>query len=268
MPVGYSIYVETGSKVHDEIDPRTKMLALLALFILSIAFNHPLVLGLLVIGIFTVGLWARLSFRKLAPFLVFGVGWVFIPAILIWPFYIDQGRPLFEVFGRVITFDGLLYGLAMGLRVALMVISAGVWMMTTSPEKMTVGLLKMGLPYKAGLAISNAIRFVPLINAQISTIREAQRARGLQLEKGNPFSRAIKYLSVLGPVFLRSVDLIQSLAIAMDARGFGAGNGRTTIIQINMKRLDWLIVTAFGIAVAVGLLMRVLGIGVLIEGYL
>jgi len=267
MPVGYSIYVDTPSTLHQQIDPRTKLTVLITTFILALEFNHPLVLGLLTAGMLAVGLWARLSFRRFVPFLL-GASWFLILGILIWPFYIDQGLPLFTVFGATITVDGLLFGIAMGLRVALMVIAAGVWMMSTSPQKMGLGLLKMGMPYKAGLALSTTIRFVPLINAERTTIMEAQRARGLRLERGNPLSRAKKSVSVIGPMFLRALDLAQALAIAMDARGFGASDKRTSIIQIEITRLDKIIIAACGLAIIAGLVMRLLGIGVLIEGYM
>jgi len=69
------------------------------------------------------------------------------------------GPDLFTVLGQTITLNGLLFGLAMGLRVALMVTAAGVWMMTTSPQKLTVGLLHLGLPYKAGVAMTAAGRW-------------------------------------------------------------------------------------------------------------
>jgi energy-coupling factor transport system permease protein len=161
-----------------------------------------------------------------------------------------------------------LFGIAMGLRVGLMVVAAGVWMMTTSPQKMTMGLLKMGLPYKAGLAMSTSIRFVPLINAERATIVEAQRARGLRLDKGNPLARASKSVAVIGPMFLRAIDLAQSLAVAMDSRGFAARPGRSSIIQIDLTTVDRVIMIGCLLAVIVGLVMRILGIGILVRGYL
>ncbi len=267
MPVGYSIYVETPSTLHQKIDPRTKLTALVAIFILALEFNHPLVLGLLTVGVLAVGVWAKLSIKRFQPFLL-GASWFLFLGILIWPAYIKQGLPLFTIFGLTITLDGLLFGVAMGLRVALMVVAAGVWMMSTSPQKMTLGLLKMGLPYKAGLAMSTSIRFVPLINAERATIMEAQRARGLHMERGNPLARARKSISVIGPMFLRAIDLAQSLAIAMDARGFGARDTRTSIIHIELTQMDKLIIAACIVAVVGGLVLRLLGIGVLIEGYL
>jgi energy-coupling factor transport system permease protein len=267
MPVGYSIYQERPSPIHHQVDPRTKLAVLITIFILALEFNHPLVLAVLTAAVLAVGLWAQLSLKQLLPFLL-GASWFLILGALIWPAYIHQGLPLFRVFELTITLDGILFGIAMGLRVALMVLTAGVWMMTTSPQKMTLGLLKLGLPYKAGLAMSTSIRFVPLINAERATIMEAQRARGLRLEKGNPLARAGKSVAVIGPMFLRAIDLAQALAIAMDARGFGARAGRTSIIQIGMTRLDrWILVLCLA-AVIGGLVLRLLGVGVLVPGYL
>lgn len=267
MPVGYSIYQERPSPIHRRVDPRTKLAVLITIFILALEFNHPLVLAVLTAAILGIGLWAQLSLKQLMPFLL-GASWFLILGALVWPAYIHQGLPLFNIFGLTVTLDGILFGIAMGLRVALMVLTAGVWMMTTSPQNLTLGLLKLGLPYKAGLAMSTSIRFVPLINAERATIMEAQRARGLRLEKGNPLARAAKSVAVIGPMFLRAVDLAQALAVAMDARGFGARPGRTSIIQIGMTRVDRLILVACIVAVVVGLIMRLLGIGVLVPGYL
>jgi energy-coupling factor transport system permease protein len=267
MPVGYSIYVDEPSTLHQKIDPRTKLTLMFTMFTLALIFNHPLVLAILLATVIGAGMWAQLSFRRLWPFLA-AAGWFLILGFLVWPFYIHQGLPLFVLLGATITLDGLLFGLAMGLRVALMVAAAGVWMMTTSPQKMTLGLLKMGMPYKAGLAMSTSIRFIPLINAERATIVEAQRARGLRLEKGNPLSRAGKSVAVIGPMFLRAIDLAQALAVALDARGFGARPNRTSILYIEMTRTDRLILYGCLAAIIIGLVLRFLGIGVLIPGYL
>lgn len=267
MPVGYSIYVDGPSALHQKVDPRTKSIAVLATFILALCFNHPLVLGLMMAGMLGLGVWARLPIRRMVPFLL-AASWFILLAVLIWPAYIQQGPLLFTAFGVDVTRDGILFGLAMGLRVSLMLVAAGVWMMTTSPQKVTLGLLKMGLPYKAGLAMSSTIRFVPLVTAQHATITEAQRARGLRLERGHLLARVAKSVAVLGPVFMRALALAQSLAVAMDARGLGARDTRTSILEIRLSRADWIIMAFCGVAVVLGLVMRYLGIGVLVKGYL
>lgn len=267
MPVGYSIYVEKPSVVHQVLDPRTKLACMVTVFILALAFNHPLVLGLLMAAVLGVGVSAQLPLRSFAPFLA-GAAWFVLLGVIIWPFYIHGGIVVFQTHGITFTSSGLLFGLAMGLRVGLMVTAAGVWMMTTSPQKMTLGLMRMGMPYKAGMAMSTAIRFVPLINGERLTIMEAQRARGLDLNRGNPVARAIRSVAVIGPMLVRALDIAQSLAIAMDARGFGARSHRTSIIEIELRTVDRIVLAGCAVAIVVSVALRILGIGLIVKNYL
>jgi energy-coupling factor transport system permease protein len=267
MPVGYSIYVDRPSFIHRRLDPRTKLAALGTTFVLALAFNHPAVLGALVLLVLVAGRWSDVPWRSLAPFLA-GSIWFLVLGILIWPVYVKGGPVLFNLGGQSISLNGLLFGLAMGLRVALMVTAAGVWMMTTSPQKLTAGLLHLGLPYKAGVAMTAAIRFVPLLNAERATIAEAQQARALDLRRGNPFGRAIKSVAIIGPLFIRAIDVAQGLALAMDARGFGAFDGRTSIVDLRITRLDRAILFALLAACLVAIALRVLGIGLISREYL
>jgi energy-coupling factor transport system permease protein len=267
MPVGYSIYVDRPSYIHHQLDPRTKLAALGAVFVLALSFNHPAVLGGLVLLVLLTGRLAQVGWRSMAPFLA-GSVWFVILGVVIWPLYVRGGPPLLTLAGQTITLDGLLFGLAMGLRVALMVTAAGVWMMTTSPQKLTVGLLRLGLPYKAGVAMTAAIRFVPLLNAERATIAEAQQARALDLGRGNPLTRAVKSVAIIGPLFIRAIDVAQGLAVAMDARGFGVRDGRTSIIELRLTRTDRLVMFALLAAGLVAIALRVLGIGLITRDYL
>lgn len=267
MPVGYSVYVDRPSFVHRSLDPRTKLAALGTTFVLALAFNHPAVLGALVLLVVLIGRLAQLPWRSLLPFLA-GSIWFLLLGVLIWPLYVTSGAILFVILGHGITVDGLLFGLAMGLRVALMVTAAGVWMMTTSPQKLTVGLLHLGLPYKAGVAMTAVIRFVPLLNAERATIAEAQQARALDLHRGNPLGRATKSVAIIGPLFIRAIDVAQGLALAMDARGFGVRDGRTSIIELRLTPTDRAIMVGLLAACLLAVLLRVLGVGLITRAYL
>ncbi|MDQ3870246.1 MAG: energy-coupling factor transporter transmembrane protein EcfT [Chloroflexota bacterium] len=267
MPVGYSIYTDRPSYIHRRIDPRTKLAALGATFVLALAFNHPLPLALLVVLVLLIGFVAQLEARRLMPFLI-GSLWFLVLGIVIWPLYVKGGPVLFRPLGQEVTVNGVLFGLAMGLRVALMVMAAGVWMMTTSPQKLTAGLLRMGLPHKAGIAMTAAIRFVPLLNAERVTISEARQARALDVHRGNPFSRAVRSIAIIGPLFIRAIDVAQSLALAMDARGFGARSGRTSIIEVRASRVDRLILVALLLLCIGAVIARLLGYGVITKDYL
>src|SRR5947207_15194690 len=131
MPVGYSIYVDRPSYVHHQLDPRTKLAALGAIFVLALAFNHPAVLGGLVVLVLVLGRLAQVGWRSMAPFLA-GSVWFIILGVAIWPLYVHGGAPLFTVASQTITVDGLLFGLAMGWRVAFMVAVAAVGSVATS----------------------------------------------------------------------------------------------------------------------------------------
>jgi energy-coupling factor transport system permease protein len=267
MPVGYSIYVERPSAIHQRIDPRTKLAALGTVFVLALAFNHPAVLGGILLLVLLAARLAQLPWRSLLPFLV-GSIWFLVLGLLIWPLYVQGGPHLFTLLGVRISLNGILFGLAMGLRVALMVLAAGVWMMTTSPQKLTVGLLRLGLPYKAGVAMTAAIRFVPLLNAERITISEAQQARALDLRREPLPRRVLKSIAIIGPLFIRSIDVAQALALALEARGFAARDGRTSIIQIEMTPADRGIVLLLAVACVSALALRVLGLGLISREYL
>lgn len=263
MPVGYSIYREKPSPIHKRLDPRTKMLWLLVLFGVALCFNQPTILGVVVVGLLLVARAALLTWSDLRAFLLLSL-WLVVLSVLVWPAYVHQGSMLFSVGPIEVTGPGLLFGLAMGLRIDIMLIAAAIWMLTTSPQLLTAGLLAIGLPYKAGLAMSSAIRFIPLMNAERATIVEAQRARGLDLAHGNPARRAFRAAPVLVPLFSRAFLTAQNLTVAMDARGFGAGKSRTNIIHLNFTSLDRLLCALAVIVLIAAVVLRVMGIGVLI----
>lgn len=267
MPVGYSVYRDVDSPVHQRLDPRSKLAWLGALFALALCFNHPAYLAVLTAAVIAVARLARLRLRDLRPYLLMAL-WLTTLSLLIWPAYIPEGTKLARVAFVDVTDTGLLFGLAMGLRISLMILASATWMMTTSPQQITQGLLGLGLPYKAGLAMSSAIRFIPFMNAERVTILEAQRARGLDLSSGNPAKRAFRAAPVLIPLFSRAFLTAQSLSVAMDARGFAARPSRTSIIELHFDSMDrWLCLTALA-AVVVGIVLRVLGVGVLVDNLL
>ncbi|HTK09254.1 MAG TPA: energy-coupling factor transporter transmembrane component T [Ktedonobacteraceae bacterium] len=267
MPVGYSIYIEKPSYIHQRVDPRTKLAVLGTVFVLALCFNNPIYLAAFLIIVIALGVWAQIPLKSFQMYLLFSIWFLFL-GIVIWPFYIHQGPVVLRLGGEQFTSDGLLFGVAMGLRVALMITTAGIWMMATSPQHMTLGLLRMGLPYKAGMAMSATIRFVPLINAERATIMEAQRARGLDLSRGNPFQRVTRSVAVIGPMLVRALDLAQSLALAMESRAFGARDSRTSITEINFTKLDRVVMLICILLIVAAIVLRIFGIGILISSYL
>ncbi len=267
MPSGYSLYIDQPSFLHQKIDPRTKTFMLVATFVLSLLFNGPIPLAVMFGLLLAASRWGMVPWPLVRVLLMTGM-WFISLSVLIWPWYVREGSDLFRLFGVWITSDGVLFGIAMGLRVTIMVMVATLWMFTTSPQKITASFLKMGLPYKAGMAVGSSIRLVPLVAGEWATIVEAQRSRGVDYKQGGLLSRAKKSVQILGPMLLRSIDIAQALAIAMEARAFGSRSGRSSITEVRLVSLDkWIM--GFGlVAIGFGVFCRIHGIGVLLRNYL
>jgi energy-coupling factor transport system permease protein len=267
MPVGYSVYRQTGSAIHTRIDPRIKMVWLATMFLLALLFNDPFALGALLAALFITAAAARLRLSDLRPYLLLSL-WLTLLSVLIWPTYITTGQPLGHVWFVNVTSDGLLFGLAMGFRISIMIVAASMWMMVTAPQLVAAGLLKLGLPAKAGIALASSIRFIPFMNAERTTIMEAQRARGADLASGGPIRRVSRSVPALIPLFSRAFVTAQNLAVAMDARGLGAIPHRTSALVLRFSRADRLLAVAALVALVIGVVCRLDGYGVLLRSYL
>jgi len=131
---------------------------------------------------------------------------------------------------------------------------------TTRNEELVMGMIKLGLPYRVGFAISTSLRLVPTVAASLTTISQAQRSRGLDLDTGNIVQRIKKFLPLLVPVFISSIRNTNIFGMALESRGFGARSERTSYLQMEMKRLDWIVL-------AVALVYVVASIGLNLAGY-
>jgi energy-coupling factor transport system permease protein len=232
---------------------------LLAGFLFTITFNNPgFVIGLFVLNL-AMGYSAGLARKTLSTLVLATLVFAAFSTVM-WALYVQQGPVLFNVLGNDVTQGGLLFGLAAGMRVGTMISIATIWMSTTSPQRITLGLTRTGLPQTAALAASMGIRFVPMIRGEMVTIMEAQRARGLDFSTRNAITRAKRYGPVLIPLLSRLFVTAQQLALALDAKGFGHPSLRTTLYELQMTRTVWIFV---GICIGV----EVLGVGLRLAGY-
>ncbi|MBI4831452.1 MAG: energy-coupling factor transporter transmembrane protein EcfT, partial [Candidatus Lindowbacteria bacterium] len=114
-----------------------------------------------------------------------------------------------------------------------------VFLAATRNEEITIGLVRMGVPYVMCFAFSTALRLVPTFAQTGSTVVEAQKSRGLELESGGLWKRMKSYVPLMTPIFLVSIRNANLMAMALEARGFAAGKKRTFYIQLKMHSRDW-----------------------------
>ena len=235
--IKYSMFLDHDSLFH-KIDPRVKIIISFFILVSGILFSSAHDLAIIFASVFIL-----LRFGAKVPIRTF-VKYIkpIIPIVLIllimWPFFKTSGNVLFEYWKIKITDEGILIGVAMALRILTMISATFILLATTQQKDIISALTSMGLPYEYGLTLVIALRYIPTLAGMAQTIMDAQRSRGLELDKGNIVSRIKKYIPILAPLIVGAIRMAQELAIAIDSRAFGHGK-RTYINTIDMKGKDW-----------------------------
>lgn len=224
---------KVSSPIHD-LDPRVKFLYVCAIFALAILFSEflPLmVLFLIQIPFVLVAGVSRQWLRSLkgAAFLaciIFATNFVFT--------YVYRGYTF--------TASLLEYSATMTLRFLVLVESFSIFFLTTSPDHLGLALEQSRVPYEFCFAFTTAVRFVPVLAEEAQTIMDAQKARGLELERGNFLKRVKNYIPVLIPLIVNAIRRSLELAEAMESRAWGATRNRTNLYVLKLKRGDYVLI--------------------------
>jgi energy-coupling factor transport system permease protein len=259
MSQQFDFYLPRDSWLH-RLDPRTKLWAVLLAGIACFVFRHVAVLaGLLLLAHLALlsakvpasrlrWLWARL-----APLLVM--------ILVLQPFFAPgPGPDLFHLGPLRLTVAGLLDGLSFALRAATLAFVAAVLLLTTDPNRLVQGLVKLGLPYSGGLTVGLAIRYLPTAYGLFAAIGEAQQARGWIVDQGGFVRRARAYVPILVATIIASLRLSDNLGMALAARGLGYPAHRTALVDVQLNAADWLAIVVSTLAFA-GLLVLRYGLG-------
>jgi energy-coupling factor transport system permease protein len=153
---------------------------------------------------------------------------------------------LAHIAGRYdLTAEQLFYQLNVTLKYLAIIPSALVFFATTDPGEFASSLNKIGVPYKAAYSVALALRYIPDIQRAYTTISQAQQARGVDLSKKAPLSKRLAGASaILFPLVLTSVERIDTIANAMELRGFGKHKKRTWYPERPFTRLDFVFMGA------------------------
>ena len=152
--------------------------------------------------------------------------------------------------------EGALPSLAYAVRVTAVFILGLLFLATTRIEETIHGLQVFRVPYRVAFALGLAFRLVPLFLQSAASILEAQRSRALDLASGGLRGRLRKYVPVLVPIFMTSLRNADQMAMALDARGFGAKGPRTRLREHAHERRDVVALALGALYVAVFLAFR------------
>ncbi len=248
LPLGQ--YLPGDLLVH-RLDPRTRILTATA-FMLALTFT-PNTAGLVIGLVAALGAWALAGlspkpawrgWRAALPFsLILAVLQVF--------FHVgpNEGAVLWVVGPKAITVMDLLAGVNLILRFSAYIAALGLASSVLSSSEMTRGLEAIlrplrwvGLPvHDFVMVVQVTLRFFPLLAQTAERIAKAQASRGADWEaKGNLLKRIRQIVPLLVPLFVTSLRRAENMALAMDARAYGSGPERSSMVILKMNTKDWL----------------------------
>lgn len=246
-------YYPADSVIH-KLDPRTKLFATL-LFIISV-FSFDGIVGFIVMTAFLFGVIA-LSKVPLS-FMLRGLKAIMILLVIagLFNLFLTPGQVLWSIWKIHITWEGLRNAVLMTIRMIYLIMGSSVMTLTTTPNQLTDGLEKALKPlqkinvpvHEIAMMMSIALRFIPILIEETDKIMKAQMARGADFETGGLVKKAKNMVPLLVPLFVSAFRRANDLALAMEARCYVGGEGRTKMIPLvyhKVDRLAYVVVIAY-----------------------
>jgi len=232
-------YIKKDTIVHG-LNPITKIFLLVAFWAVALVMFD--LVSVILIVIVSVVLW-RLSGIPLSVlrkvFVLLSV--VFVVYILVNGFMYFRGKtPIFFVLGHPFTWEGLIFGITISLKVLAVVCLVPVLTMTTPMSKLMAAMAKMKVPYKFVFTFGMAIRLTPLIDQVYHEIIDAQKLRGHDVDSMGLIKKIRKgYLPIFVPLILTLLRRSSDMDVAIESRAFGAPVKRTYLEEMGFHAWDF-----------------------------
>lgn len=248
-------YYRADSVLH-RLDPRVKIVGTLLYIISLFTFND--FMGYVVAIVFFAGMvWlSEVPFS----YIVRGLKPIFFMLIFtaVLNLFWTPGTAFLKLGIFELTWEGLYKAVFISLRLVLLIFGSSLMTLTTTPNQLTDALERLLKPLKyihvpvheLAMMMSIALRFIPILIEETDKIMKAQMARGADFESGNIMQRLKSMLPILVPLFVSAVHRAGDLALAMDARCYHGGEGRTKMHPLRYQGKDM-----FAYAICVGYLI-------------
>ncbi len=237
-------YYPAKSIIH-QLDPRVKLVTTM-IFIISL-FVAKGITGYAVATLFLV-MAVRMS-RVPFKYITKGLKAVFMILMItvVFNLFLMDGEIELWRFGFLrITDKGVRTAGFMALRLIYLIIGSSIMTLTTTPNDLTDGLERLLGPLKRihvpvheiAMMMSIALRFIPILLEETDKIMKAQMARGADFESGNLIRKARAMVPLLVPLFISAFRRANDLAMAMEARCYHGGDGRTKMKPLHYESRD------------------------------
>jgi energy-coupling factor transport system permease protein len=258
------------------LDFRPKLFMVAVVTIIAFAWESPL-------------MQFGLAFLITVACLAVGVKWSYIRTILLImiPFYMllllthaffnidqvmalqgysspDQLKRIFTfpenwpiIGGAYATWDGLTYGFNVIFKTLTLTLIIPLAVFTTEVNNMIVGMVRAKIPYKIAFIFSSTLRFFPLLIEEFTSIIEAQRLRGLAMEKMGPIKRVRVYAKVAVPLILGALVKSQQLEVVLQSKAFSGSPDRTYLHESILRPPDYALIAFFIIFFIVSIFLMI-----------
>lgn len=239
-------YYPVDSPVH-RLDPRVKLSGTMIFLISLFVFSGYI--GYMIAAVF-VGSVIKLS-KVPFRYIVRGLKPVLLLLLITLLFNLlltREGKEVFSFWIIHIYDEGVIMAALMAVRLVLLVLGTSLMTFTTTPNQLTDGLekglrglKKIKVPvHEIAMMMSIALRFIPILVEETDKIMKAQQARGADFESGKLLQRAKALVPLLVPLIVSAFRRANDLALAMEARCYHGGDGRTKMKPLKYKKRDFI----------------------------
>ncbi|MDK0571362.1 energy-coupling factor transporter transmembrane component T [Clostridium perfringens] len=258
-------YIPGDSFVH-KLDPRTKILIsfifIASLFIVDKFWGYIFIIAFLGATVLISKLQFKYLYKGLKPvFLLIAI----TAALNIFMIKGSEDTLIWYWKFLYIYKEGIRTAIFMALRLILLIMGTSVLTLTTSPIELTDGIesllkpfKKIGVPaHELAMMMTIALRFIPTLIDETDKIMKAQKARGADFESGNIIQKAKSLIPLLIPLFISSFRRADELAMAMEARCYRGGDGRTRMKILKYSKNDFISFGMAGVLLVLSIVVRV-----------
>ncbi|MBR3750137.1 MAG: energy-coupling factor transporter transmembrane protein EcfT [Clostridia bacterium] len=237
-------YYPADSFIH-RLDPRLKiigvMVYIIAAFFVRTYIGMAVLLGLLIAVVAASRLPVRLILRGMKAI------YVLLFITFIFNAFLSGGQTeIFKLWIFRLTKEGLQRAVFMAIRLMLLITGASILTLTTTPISLTDGIERLLSPlarirfpaHEVAMMMTIALRFIPTLMEETDRIIKAQSARGASFDEGGLIKRAKAVVPLLVPLFVSAFRRADELAMAMEARCYSGGEGRTRLHVLKYGKND------------------------------
>ncbi|WP_077210502.1 energy-coupling factor transporter transmembrane component T family protein [Bacillus dakarensis] len=237
-------YIPVESPLH-RMDPRAKLMIVFLFVCIVFLANNAITYGILAVYTFLMVFASKVPFRYIMGGLKI-VFWLILFTMILHLFLTKEGDILFQWGWFTVYEGGLRQGIFISMRFFLLILMTSLLTLTTTPIEITDGLEELLGPLKKfkfpvhelALMMSISLRFIPTLMDETDKIMKAQTARGVDFSGGTIKERINSIIPLLIPLFISSFKRAEELAVAMEARGYRGGEGRTKYRLLQWSLLD------------------------------